>query len=152
MRTTLLIGSLLTLATACVSKSEYDRQLANAAALSAEKDSLLSEVVSTSQFIAEVNSEIDKVRDGKPVAAADGEMETLSPTEARKRLGERIASLTERVRESDRPDETLLEFLQSTYEAAANLGRWERLALERAAPAWRCRLRRASGCTGDPGT
>ena len=27
MRTTLLIGSLLTLATACVSKSEYDRQL-----------------------------------------------------------------------------------------------------------------------------
>src|SRR5690606_18469576 len=79
MRTTLLIGSLLTLATACVSKSEYDRQLANAAALSAEKDSLLSEVVSTSQFIAEVNAEIDKVRDGKPVAAADGEMESLSP-------------------------------------------------------------------------
>ncbi|HET8770579.1 MAG TPA: hypothetical protein VFM71_06330 [Gemmatimonadaceae bacterium] len=101
MRTTLLIGSLLTLATACVSKSEYDRQLANAAALSAEKDSLLSEVVSTSQFIAEVNAEIDKVRDGKPVAAADGEMESLSPTEARKRLGERIASLTERVRESE---------------------------------------------------
>ena len=38
------------------------------------------------------------------------------------------------VRESDRADETLLEFLQSTYEAAATLGRWDRGALERNDP------------------
>lgn len=103
MRKTLLVGSLamLVTATACVSKSEYDRQLQSAAALSAEKDSLLNEVVATSQFIAEVNTELDKVRSGKPVAAADGEMESLSPTEARKRLGERVAELTQRVRESE---------------------------------------------------
>jgi hypothetical protein len=37
-----------------------------------------------------------------------------------------------RVRESRTPDETLLAFLQSTYEAAADLGRWDRAALERA--------------------
>jgi hypothetical protein len=36
-----------------------------------------------------------------------------------------------RVRESSAPDETLLEFLQSTYEAAANLSKWDRRALER---------------------
>jgi hypothetical protein len=36
-----------------------------------------------------------------------------------------------RVRESSTPDQTLLEFLQSTYEAAADLGRWDRAALER---------------------
>ncbi|MGH8637128.1 MAG: DUF5996 family protein [Burkholderiales bacterium] len=36
----------------------------------------------------------------------------------------------ERVRESTDPDQTLLEFLQSTYDAAANLGRWDRRALE----------------------
>jgi len=36
-----------------------------------------------------------------------------------------------RVRESSTPDETLLEFLQSTYDAAADLGRWDRAALER---------------------
>ena len=36
-----------------------------------------------------------------------------------------------RVRESSAPDESLLEFLQSTYEAAANLGQWDREALER---------------------
>jgi hypothetical protein len=34
------------------------------------------------------------------------------------------------MRRADSPDDTLLEFLQSTYEAAANLGRWDRAALE----------------------
>lgn len=33
------------------------------------------------------------------------------------------------------PDEALLRFLQSTYEAEATLARWDRRALERAAPA-----------------
>ena len=36
-----------------------------------------------------------------------------------------------RVRESSTPDQTLLEFRQSTYEAAADLGLWDRPALER---------------------
>jgi len=36
----------------------------------------------------------------------------------------------DRVAQSATPDETLLEFLQSTYEAAATLGRWDRKALE----------------------
>ena len=35
------------------------------------------------------------------------------------------------VRQARSPDDTLLEFLQATYEAAANLGRWDRGALER---------------------
>ena len=35
------------------------------------------------------------------------------------------------VRESARPDATLLEFLQTTYESAANLAKWDRAALER---------------------
>ncbi len=34
------------------------------------------------------------------------------------------------VRESSDPDETLLAFLQSTYDAAADLGQWDRKALE----------------------
>jgi hypothetical protein len=29
------------------------------------------------------------------------------------------------------PDEDILDFCQSTYEAAADLGRWDRAALER---------------------
>jgi hypothetical protein len=35
------------------------------------------------------------------------------------------------VRKSTSPDGTLMEFLQSTYEAAANLAKWDRKALER---------------------
>jgi hypothetical protein len=34
------------------------------------------------------------------------------------------------VRTADDPDGTLLAFLKSTYEAAADLGRWDRPALE----------------------
>jgi len=37
----------------------------------------------------------------------------------------------EAVRSSKSPDETLMDFLQSTYAAAANLGKWDRQALER---------------------
>ena len=35
------------------------------------------------------------------------------------------------VRAAERPDDALLAFLQSTYDAAADLGRWDRAALER---------------------
>ncbi|HWM91948.1 MAG TPA: DUF5996 family protein [Thermoanaerobaculia bacterium] len=35
------------------------------------------------------------------------------------------------VRESESPDETLLDFLQTAYEAAANLAGWDRASLER---------------------
>lgn len=46
-----------------------------------------------------------------------------------KDLGEFILSY-DAVRTAAQPDETLLEFLQSTYEAAANAAKWDRDALE----------------------
>jgi hypothetical protein len=36
------------------------------------------------------------------------------------------------VRGAASPDDALLDFMQSTYEAAANPGKWDRKALERA--------------------
>ena len=36
----------------------------------------------------------------------------------------------EAVIDSKSPDDTLLEFLQTTYEAAADLGQWDRASLE----------------------
>jgi len=36
------------------------------------------------------------------------------------------------VRAAASPDDVLLAFLQTTYEAAANLGQWDRASLERA--------------------
>ena len=47
-------------------------------------------------------------------------------------LGEFVLPYDE-VRRAPSPDAVLLEFLQSTYEAAAELGRWDRAALERQA-------------------
>jgi hypothetical protein len=44
-------------------------------------------------------------------------------------LGEFLLSY-DRVRLADSPDDTLLEFLQSTYEAAATLAEWDRQSLE----------------------
>lgn len=37
----------------------------------------------------------------------------------------------EDVRQTSSPEEALLEFLQNTYEVSANLGNWDRSALER---------------------
>jgi hypothetical protein len=39
--------------------------------------------------------------------------------------------LYEDVRQTTTPDDVLLEFLQSTYEAGATLAHWDRAALER---------------------
>ena len=41
------------------------------------------------------------------------------------------------VRESENPDAMLLDFLQTTYEAAATLGNWDRTVLEKKALAVR---------------
>jgi uncharacterized protein DUF5996 len=38
------------------------------------------------------------------------------------------------VRQSDSPDQTLFDFLQTTYEAAATLADWDRASLERGEP------------------
>jgi hypothetical protein len=57
----------------------------------------------------------------------------IQPVEAfyNKELGEFILPY-DAVRLSASPDETLLEFLQTTYAAAADLAKWDRPALERA--------------------
>ena len=58
-------------------------------------------------------------------------------------LGEFVLPYDE-VRQAPSPDEVLLEFLQSTYEAAAELGHWDRAALE----CQRHRPARAAGVSG----
>jgi Family of unknown function (DUF5996) len=57
---------------------------------------------------------------------------TVEPTEAFYSLDFKEFVLPyDVVRQSASPDTTLLDFLQSTYEAAANLGKWDRASLER---------------------
>ncbi|MHB8838422.1 MAG: Cbp1 family collagen-binding glycoprotein adhesin [Gemmatimonadaceae bacterium] len=105
MRKTFLIAAAAMLAlTACVSKDKYEKELAQVQLISAEKDSLLKDVMATTQFIADVNTELGKVRDakaGKPVMGASGELPNASPAEQRAHMIERVKQLTNRVNEAE---------------------------------------------------
>ncbi len=96
-------AAVLTLS-ACVSKKDYEKELEQVKLISAEKDSLLKDVMATSQFIADVNTELARVRDakaGKPVVGASGELSTLSPSEQRAQMLERVKTLTDRVNDAE---------------------------------------------------
>ena len=87
------------------SKKQLEATLAQVQTISAEKDSLLKDVMATSQFIAEVNGELAKVRSrtaGKPVQGKAGEMESsMSPTQQREAIKARVAELATRLNESE---------------------------------------------------
>lgn len=51
-----------------------------------------------------------------------------------RRVAQRVRPAHTAVRTADDPDAVLLEFLQRTYEAAADTAGWDRAALERQAP------------------
>lgn len=55
--------SLLVVATACTSQQKLKTALADAERASAEKDSLLGEVLATAQLVTDINSELAKVKD-----------------------------------------------------------------------------------------
>lgn len=106
MRKTFVVFAAAALAlTACDnSKAELQKQLEQVKLISAEKDSLLKDVMATSQFIADVNTELSKVKDakaGKPVQGAKGELSNPSPAEQRAQMLERIKTLTDRVNEAE---------------------------------------------------
>lgn len=69
-----------------------------------------------------------------PAPAGYSEAVVPPPGFFSRELGEFILPY-ERMRKTDRPDDTLLEFLQCTYAAAADLAGWDRRALERPAEA-----------------
>lgn len=87
------------------SKPELDKTIAQMQQVSAEKDSLLRDVMATTQFIADANTELSKVRSratGKPSVAVAGENEgKLSPAEQRAQLLARIKGITASLNEAD---------------------------------------------------
>lgn len=88
----------------CVSKKDYEKELAQVKLISAEKDSLLKDVMATSQFIADVNTELARVRDakaGKPIVGASGELSSASPAEQRAQMLARVKTLTDRVNDAE---------------------------------------------------
>lgn len=88
----------------CVSKKDYEKELEQVKLISAEKDSLLKDVMATSQFIADVNTELARVRDakaGKPTVGPGGEFSSPSPAEQRAQMLERVKALTDRVNDAE---------------------------------------------------
>jgi chromosome segregation ATPase len=87
------------------SKPELEKTLKQVQAISAEKDSLLKDVMQTSQFIADVNTQLAQVRErnaGKPVQGNAGEMESsLTPAQQRDAIKTKIKELTDRLNESE---------------------------------------------------
>jgi chromosome segregation ATPase len=105
MRKFAVLAAVLAIAACDRSKPELDKTLAKMQQISAEKDSLLKDVMQTSQFIADVNTQLATVKSrnaGKPVMGAAGGAEvSLSPAQQRDAIKDKIKELTDRLNEAE---------------------------------------------------
>jgi arsenate reductase-like glutaredoxin family protein len=106
MRKLALIMAVVATISACDrSKPELEKTLAQVQQVSAEKDSLLQDVMATTQFIADANTELSKARvsaSKKPKVSTTGETEgKLSPSEQRTALLTRIKGITVSLNEAE---------------------------------------------------
>ncbi len=98
----LLAAAMLTLTACDRSKEELQKQIAQVTLISAEKDSLLKDVMATQQFIGDVNAELARVKNpkiGKPTVGGGSELENPSPAEQRARILARVEQLTAHMNE-----------------------------------------------------
>ena len=103
MRTFLVVAAAVFLAACDRSKPELEKALAQSQQISAEKDSLLRDVVATSQFISQVNDELAAVKGSKdkPMMRVGDLPDTLRPAQARDLVRQRVAELVARVKDSE---------------------------------------------------
>ena len=105
MRKTMVFAAMLAIVGCDRSKPELEKTLAQVQQISAEKDSLLKDVMQTSQFIADVNTQLASVKSrnaGKPTVGKAGEMESnLSPAQQRDAIKTKVKELTDRLNESE---------------------------------------------------
>jgi predicted nucleic acid-binding Zn-ribbon protein len=105
MRKVFLLAAVVAISACDRSKPELEKTLVQVQQISAEKDSLLRDVMATTQFIADANTELSKVRtsaSAKPKVAETGENEgKLSPDQQRAQLLTRIKGITASLNEAD---------------------------------------------------
>ena len=105
MRKLALILAVVAMSACDRSKPELEKTLVQVQQISAEKDSLLQDVMATTQFIADANTELSKVRmsaNSKVKVSTTGENEgKLSPSEQRAALLTRIKGITTRLNEAE---------------------------------------------------
>jgi hypothetical protein len=102
MRRTVLILPLV-LALGCASKADLEKALADSKSLSAEKDSLITEVLETSKFINSINEELARARTAvvAPTATTDAGTPAERDRAARAAALERVQSLVTRLNETE---------------------------------------------------
>ena len=87
------------------SKPELEKTLAQVQQISAQKDTLMQEVSTTSQFIVDLNSEIDKARrpgGRQATKAANGEMgDNMTAAERRADVLQKVKELSARLNDSE---------------------------------------------------
>jgi len=86
------------------SKAELQQKVAELQSVSAQKDSLIQEVMSTTQFVGDLTSDLAAVKalnSGKPVAAEASELSGKTPAEMRATVRERVKELATRLSESE---------------------------------------------------
>jgi len=101
------------------SKEEFEKALADAQALAAEKDSLITEVLETSKFVNGINEELAKARTAlvTPAPAGDGQSPVERDRAARAQALDRVTALVARLNETEQRLE------QSTQRAKSLSGR-----------------------------
>jgi phage shock protein A len=101
MKKFVIIAAVLAIAACDRSKPELDKTIVQMQQISAEKDSLLKDVMQTSQFIADVNTQLATVKSrnaAKPVKGVAGGAETsLTPAQQRDAIKDKIKELTDRL-------------------------------------------------------
>jgi chromosome segregation ATPase len=105
MKKLIMLVAVLAIAACDKSKPELDRTIVQMQQISAEKDSLLKDVMQTSQFIADVNTQLATVKSrnaARPVKGTAGGAETsLTPAQQRDAIKDKIKELADRLNEAE---------------------------------------------------
>ncbi len=102
MRKLTVLVAALAIAACDRSRPELEKTLAQVQQISAEKDSLIKDFMRTSQFIAEVNTELARVKSARPVMKVAGELENpLSPAEEREQIAQKVKDLVIRLADTE---------------------------------------------------
>jgi hypothetical protein len=102
----MLIGlaAVASLAACDRSKEELQQRVAELTVLQAQKDSLIQEVMSTTQFVGDLTADLAAVKalnSGKPVAAEASDVQGQTPAQMRATVRERVRELATRLGQSE---------------------------------------------------
>jgi prefoldin subunit 5 len=98
------LAAVASLAACDRSKEELQQRVAELTVLQAQKDSLIQEVMSTTQFVGDLTADLAAVKalnSGKPVAAEASDVQGQTPAQMRATVRERVRELATRLGQSE---------------------------------------------------